>query len=95
MYATSEHVFGEWQVAELPTENSDGLEIRRCGCGAEEQRPAPKYVKKTYDFGGENFDASVNVGDLKRFAASAEKDAFSVISDKECNAYRTFFTIIP
>ena len=87
MYATLEHVFGEWQVAELPTENSDGLEIRRCGCGAEEQRPAPKYVKKTYDFGGENLDASVNVGDLKRFAASAEKNASSLPEGYEGGVY--------
>ncbi len=37
-----EHVFGEWTVVTVPTENEAGLEKRVCECGEEETREIPK-----------------------------------------------------
>lgn len=93
--ANTEHDWGEWQVAVLPDEDHDGLEIRTCShCGTQESRP--KLNSSLYRFVGTEDNQWTN---LNNWANSPETlptpgEAVVIASDCEINSDTEVFYVV-
>lgn len=93
--ANTEHDWGEWQIAVLPDEDHDGLEIRCCqDCGTQESRPMS--YASLYRFVGTEDNQWTN---LNNWANSPETlptpgEAVVIASDCEINDNTEVFYVV-
>lgn len=95
--ANTEHNWSEWQIAVLPDEDHDGLEIRTClndSCGTQESRPKP--YSSLYRFVGTEDNQWTN---LNNWANSPETlptpgEAVVIASDCEINSDTEVFYVV-
>jgi hypothetical protein len=81
--ANTEHDWGEWQIAVLPDEDHDGLEIRSCShCGIQESR-SMSYTS-LYRFVGTEDNQWTNLNNWANSPETLPSTGESVVIDSDC-----------